>query len=103
MDAANPAGNYVILDLDNDEYALLAHLKGNSILVEKGEDVEPGQHLGECGNSGNTSEPHLHFHLQDNPEFGKGRGLPAYFLSYTADGEHVERGEPVQGQTIEPR
>jgi hypothetical protein len=103
MDAANPAGNHVILDLDNDEYALLAHLKANSILVEKGEDVEPGQLVGECGNSGNTSEPHLHFHLQDNPEFGKGGGLPAYFLNYTADGEHVERGEPVQGQTIAPR
>jgi hypothetical protein len=103
MDAANPAGNHVILDLGDGEYALLAHLKANSISVEKGDDIEPGQHLGECGNSGNTSEPHLHFHLQDHPEFGRGSGLPAYFRDYTADGEHVERGEPVQGQTITPR
>jgi murein DD-endopeptidase MepM/ murein hydrolase activator NlpD len=103
MDAANPAGNHLILDLGDGEYALLAHLKANSISVEKGDDVEPGQTLGECGNSGNTSEPHLHFHLQDHPEFGEGGGLPAYFHDYTADGERVERGEPLQGQTVAPR
>jgi hypothetical protein len=103
MDTANPAGNHLILDLGNGEYALLAHLKGNSIAVEKGDTVEQGQPLGECGNSGNTSEPHLHFHLQDHPEFGNGAGLPAYFHDYTADGEYVERGEPEQGQTVAPR
>lgn len=103
MDAANPAGNHVMLDLGNGEYALLAHLKANSISVEKGDDVEQGQLLGECGNSGNTSEPHLHFHLQDHPEFGEGSGLPAYFHDYRADGEYVEHGEPVQGQTVAPR
>lgn len=103
MDAANPAGNHVILDLGEGEYALLAHLKANSITVEKGDDVTTGQRLGACGNSGNTSEPHLHFHLQDEAEFGKGSGLPAYFHDYTADGKPVERGEPVQGQSIAPR
>jgi hypothetical protein len=103
MDAANPAGNHLILDLGNGEYALLAHLKANSISVEAGDEVEQGQPLGECGNSGNTSEPHLHFHLQDGPEFGEGTGLPVYFHDYTADGEYVSRGEPVQGQTIAPR
>jgi hypothetical protein len=103
MDAANPAGNHVILDLGEGEYALLAHLKANSIMVEKGDDVSKGQRLGSCGNSGNTSEPHLHFHVQDEPEFGKGSGLPAYFHDYTADGETVERGEPVQGQLVAPR
>lgn len=103
MDAANPAGNYVILDLGEGEYALLAHLKANSITVEQGDSVEPGQVLGACGNSGNTSEPHLHFHLQDEPEFGKGSGLPAYFHDYRADGEPVERGEPSQGQVVAPQ
>lgn len=103
MDAANPAGNHVILDLGEGEYALLAHLKANSITVEKGDHVAKGQRLGSCGNSGNTSEPHLHFHLQDEPEFGEGSGLPAFFEDYTADGEPVDRGEPVQGQSVAPR
>jgi len=102
MDSANPAGNHVILDLGNDEYAVLAHLKANSIIVEQGDELEPGQFIGECGNSGNTSEPHLHFHIQDRAEFGEGSGLPVYFHDYTADGEYVRRGEPVQGQTVSP-
>src|SRR5690606_44481 len=103
MDAANPAGNHVILDLGNGEFALLAHLKANSITVESGDEVRQGQRIGSCGNSGNTSEPHLHFHLQDAPGFGKGAGLPAYFHDYIADGEPVARGEPVQGQSVAPR
>ena len=56
-----------------------------------------------CGNSGSSTEPHIHYHLQDTPDFGQGQGMPAQFLDYEADGEVVERGEPVQGQTVSPR
>jgi len=95
-------GNHVMLDLGNGEYAMLAHLRQGSVAVKAGQRVVAGQELGRCGNSGNTSEPHLHFHLQDAPEFGQGNGLPAFFERYVADGEVVERGEPVRGQTIAP-
>ena len=53
-------------------------------------------------NSGRSSEPHLHYHLQNSAQFGAGAGLPAQFLDYTADGERVARGEPIRGQTISP-
>lgn len=96
------AGNHVMLDLGHGEYALLAHLRQGSVAVTAGQQVAAGDELGRCGNSGNTSEPHLHFHLQDAPKFGEGDGLPAFFEHYTADGKPVERGEPVQGQTIAP-
>ncbi len=96
------AGNHVMLDLGNGEYAMLAHLRQGSVAVEAGQQVAAGDELGRCGNSGNTSEPHLHFHLQDAPEFGEGNGLPAFFEHYTADGKAVERGEPVRGQVIAP-
>ena len=43
------------------EYSLLAHLKPGSICVRTGQQVNLGEKIGECGNSGNTSEPHLHF------------------------------------------
>ncbi|MCE7033233.1 M23 family metallopeptidase, partial [Lysobacter sp. GX 14042] len=76
------------------------HLRQDSVAVEAGQQVAAGDELGRCGNSGNTSEPHLHFHLQDSPVFGEGLGLPAFFNDYTADGEAVERGEPVQGQVV---
>lgn len=95
-----PTGNHVILDLGHGEYALLAHLQEGSVTVEQGQAVAAGDKLGLCGNSGNTSEPHLHFHLQDSPTFGEGHGLPAFFNGYVADGAPVERGEPSKGQLI---
>jgi murein DD-endopeptidase MepM/ murein hydrolase activator NlpD len=64
--------------------------------------VARGQRLGECGNSGNSSEPHLHYQLQDGPEMGPSAGLPAQFTDYLADGQPVARGEPVRGQAIRP-
>lgn len=98
--AQQPAGNHVMLDLGAGEYALLAHLRQASIAVEAGQKVAAGDELGRCGNSGNTSEPHLHLHLQDSPVFGEGLGLPAFFNDYIADGEPVERGEPVKGEVV---
>lgn len=60
-------GNHVILDLGNGVYAFYAHLKLGSVLVELGDTVEVGQQIGELGNSGNTSAPHLHLHLMSRP------------------------------------
>jgi murein DD-endopeptidase MepM/ murein hydrolase activator NlpD len=101
-DVAHPAGNHVILDLGRGEYALLAHLRRGSIRARAGDRVEAGSELGRCGNSGNTTEPHLHFHLQDSPRFGDGNGLPAFFVDYVANGRPVARGEPVRGETVSP-
>lgn len=98
-----PAGNHVMLDLGNGEYALLAHFRQGSLQVEADDRVAAGDVLGRCGNSGNTSEPHLHFHLQDSPHFGQGAGLPAFFNDYAADGRRVARGEPQRGQSISVR
>src|SRR3546814_1333444 len=91
-----------MLDLGHGEYAMLAHLRRGSVAVEAGQQVAAGDELGRCGNSGNTSEPHLHLHLQDAPKFGEGNGLPVFFEHYTANGHAVERGEPVKGQTVAP-
>lgn len=103
MNPRMPAGNYVVLDHGAGEYSFLAHLREGTVHVSEGDRVETGDLLGECGNSGNTSEPHLHYHLQTTPELGAGAGLPAQFNDYLADGEPVERGEPVQGQRIRAR
>ncbi len=101
MNPSQPVGNHVILDHGNGEYSFLAHLKKGTVKVETGNRVASGDLLGLCGNSGNSSEPHLHYHLQTTAEFGRGEGLPAQFGSYLADGEIVSGGEPVRGQTIE--
>ncbi len=99
-DASHPLGNHAILDLGEGEFAVLAHLKNGSLRVARGQRVERGAEIGRCGNSGNTTEPHLHFHLQDGARFGSAEGLPAFFADYFADGKRVERGEPLRGQTV---
>ncbi len=101
MNPSQPVGNHVILDHGNSEYSFLAHLKKGTVKVETGNQVASGDLLGLCGNSGNSSEPHLHYHLQTTAEFGRGEGLPAQFGSYLAGGETVSGGEPVRGQTVE--
>lgn len=100
-DPQNPAGNHVVLDLGQGEYAFLAHFQRGSLRVAPGESVAAGEVLGQCGNSGNSSEPHIHMHLQDSPLLGQGAGLPAQFLNYRADGAVIARGEPQQGEMIE--
>ncbi len=99
-DAQRPAGNHVVLDLGEGEFVFLAHLRRGSVTVEAGERVRSGQEIGRCGNSGNTSEPHLHMHMQTTPDLAAGEGLPAQFRNYRADGVLQERGEPVRGQTV---
>ncbi len=97
----DPAGNHVVLDLGNGEYALLAHMQRGSVQVRAGQRVRRGELLGRTGNSGNSSEPHLHFHVQDRPGlFAGARGLPVSFVGYRADGRWISRGTPVQGQFI---
>ena len=100
FDRQNAAGNFVLLDLGNDEYALFAHLKNGSVTVGPGDKVTRGQELGRCGNSGNTSEPHLHFHLQQSRRPLVGDGLPAQFANYFENEVLVERGEPTRGAVI---
>lgn len=102
MDPTVPPGNHVVIDHGNGEYSFLAHVQQGSVTARQGDPVSQGDLLGKCGNSGNSSEPHLHYHLQDSPRFGEGEGMPAPFLGYVADGLPVERGEPVQGQRIRP-
>ncbi|MDH3283705.1 MAG: peptidoglycan DD-metalloendopeptidase family protein [Acidobacteriota bacterium] len=103
MNADRPLGNHVIIDHGGGEFSFLAHFKNGSLQTEKGSRVGAGDVLGLCGNSGNSSEAHLHYHLQNSQEFGNGDGLPAPFSAYVADGQPVERGEPVRGQKIKPQ
>lgn len=100
MNETQPVGNHVVIDHGNGEFSFLAHLKKGSVRVKKGDKVQSGAPLGLCGNSGRSSEPHLHYHLQTTPVPFEGEGLPAQFLSYVADGKEEERGEPTKGQTV---
>ncbi|WP_346655540.1 M23 family metallopeptidase [Lysinibacillus sphaericus] len=74
-DSKNSVGNHVTLSCENyGATVLLAHMKKGSIVVAKDEKVTTGQKLGKVGNSGNTSEPHLHIHAEKD-----GKGVPITF------------------------
>ncbi|MGV3723311.1 MAG: M23 family metallopeptidase [Actinomycetota bacterium] len=68
-DPKNLVGNHVTLEIAPERYVLLAHLKKGSVRVKVGDEVKGGAILARCGNSGNTSEPHLHFQVQNRPDF----------------------------------
>lgn len=89
-----PEGNSVVIDHGNGEYSLLAHLKKGSTKVKKGDTVKKGDLIGACGNSGNSSEPHLHFQVSDNPVFTEGKSL---FVRYK-DNTEVLIGRTLSGQ-----
>ena len=72
-------GNRVILEHRGGEYSHYLHLRPGSVAVEVGQRVRRGQPLGELGHSGNSTEPHLHFHVTDSPDLVTGRSLPIEF------------------------
>jgi murein DD-endopeptidase MepM/ murein hydrolase activator NlpD len=69
-------GNHVIIDIGGGKYAFYAHLKPGSIRVKRGDRVTRGQVVGLVGNSGNSTEPHLHFHISDGNSPLGSEGVP---------------------------
>jgi hypothetical protein len=84
---ANVDGNHIVLDLGNGVFAFYAHLQRNSISVSPGEHVKRGQVLAKLGNTGNTSAPHLHFHLMDAKSTLGSNGIPHVIDTFEYAGE----------------
>ncbi|MER7760311.1 M23 family metallopeptidase [Streptomyces sp. NPDC097619] len=94
-------GNHLVLDLGEGVHAVLAHLRRGSLEVAVGDRVTAGQVLAACGNSGNSSEPHLHFHLMDGPRPTRARGLPFTWRYGDSEGGTHE-GVPADHDTFGP-
>lgn len=92
-DGTNKAGNYVMIRCSRDAVILLAHLKQGSVVVQPGRQVTRGDRLGEVGNSGNTSEPHLHVSAQRG--LGSDTILDADPRPMTFDGTWLVRNDTV--------
>ena len=97
-DLASPAGNHVSLRIDGreDDFVILAHLEQGSITVHVGERVRAGDLIARCGNSGNTTVPHLHIHAQPAERFVPGSvwGVPVLFATRA---QWLSPGEIVSG------
>jgi Peptidase family M23 len=80
-------GNHVVLDIGGGYFAFYAHLQKNSVTVRVGDQVKKGTVLGKLGNSGNTSGPHLHFHVMTGPSVLGSDGVPYVIDSFNLAGQ----------------
>lgn len=102
------AGNHVIIAPPGGEvYVALAHLRAGSARVAVGQTVGEGQHLADCGNSGNSTQPHVHVQAMDSADLSVARGIPMTFRRFR---EWPRRGRPTlrehgvpgEGAVVEP-
>lgn len=75
------AGNHVILRTPGGEFVALCHLRHGSLRVRSGERVQVGQELGECGNSGNSMEPHVHLQAMTSADASSAEPIPVVLPS----------------------
>lgn len=86
------AGNYVILEIGG-RFALFAHLQPGSLRVKQGDKIKRGQVIGLVGNSGNSTEPHLHFHMSDGNSALGSEGVPFLLEAFEKRLEGEKRAE----------
>lgn len=72
-------GNQLVIKHYDNEYSMIAHIMPNSIVVKVGQNVKKGDFLARCGNTGNSSEPHIHFQLMTGKSHFTAAGLPIVF------------------------
>jgi hypothetical protein len=105
-------GNFVVLDIGDGAFVLYAHMQPGSVRVTAGGKVKRGDLLGKVGNTGNTSAPHLHFHVMDGPSPLTANGIPyvidrfrirAIDKAGTADFDKAEAtGSPLTLTAVDP-
>ena len=96
------AGNHVVIRLGGGHCVALVHLRAASIRPKIGDTVDVGEPIAECGNSGNSTEPHLHLQVMDSADLTVARGVPLAFRDYREGSLEVPVGIPAEGALIEP-
>ena len=84
-------GNYVLIDHGDREYSLYAHMQPGSVRVRPGDSVAAGALLGRLGSSGNSTEPHLHFHVCSGSGALECNGVPVTFSNIKVLWAETER------------
>jgi murein DD-endopeptidase MepM/ murein hydrolase activator NlpD len=99
---ANVGGNFVQLDVGGGLYAFYAHLQPGSLRVKVGDKVRRGQVIGLVGNTGNSTEPHLHFHVSNSPEPLGAEGFPYALRAFEVQGSTEMQGDEIKAQFAQP-
>jgi murein DD-endopeptidase MepM/ murein hydrolase activator NlpD len=81
----NAGGNHVVVDIGYGLSAFYAHMRPGSVAVKEGDVVTTGQVLGHVGNTGSSSEAHLHFQIIDRPLFLSGQGVAYEFTKFSTN------------------
>ena len=92
-DTEHLAGNHILIECGGVEI-LLAHLKKGSIVVNEGDSVTTNSVLGQVGNTGNTSEPHLHMHVERGGE--SKTILDGEAVPFTINTQFLVRGDIIE-------
>lgn len=100
MNPARLTGNSLLIQTRAKEYILLAHFKQYGVLVKTGQKIKKGQLIGYCGNSGNSSEPHLHMHVMDGPSLRQASGIKCTFEKMLVNGQLKKAYSPVRGERV---
>lgn len=107
----NIGGNMLAIDIGGGAFAFYAHMQRGSLKVKLGDKVKAGDVLGLLGNTGNSTAPHLHFHVMDGPSPLNANGLPFVFTAFSSQGvlapggdDAIETGEParIDGKLARP-
>jgi hypothetical protein len=103
------AGNHVVVHLRaSGAFVLLAHLQLGSVRVSPGQEVVDGQEVARCGNSGNSTQPHVHLQVMDSSDPFVARGVPMTFRRFrewparTRQPQVRGQGMPGEGAVVEP-
>lgn len=93
-------GNYMMLKSPDGFAVVLAHFKQGSVAKKAGDQVRTGDFLALCGNSGNSTEPHLHMHVQSGISMAQSVAMRIVFPTITVGGVQKENYSPKRGDVI---
>lgn len=102
------AGNHLVIALDEGAFAALVHLRAGSLRVGVGDRVAVGEQVAECGNSGNSTQPHVHVQVMDSADLAVAQGVPIEFRAFREwprrGGPSLDRasGIPAEAAVVQP-
>lgn len=110
LNSFNYIGNYIMIKHGEAVYSILGHLKQDSVTVKVGDRIKAGEKIALCGNSGYTTDSHLHFHVQDSDIFSRvdknykridiAKGKKVYFNALRVNNVTKTNYSPVKGDKV---
>jgi hypothetical protein len=88
---ATASGNNIVEDIGGHRYVGYAHFRPGTVTVKIGDSIKRGQVIGKLGNTGNSTEPHLHIQICDAPSFLSCDGVPMQFKNIALTRYHIEK------------